>query len=149
MNIIKLWLMSVAGALITTSLLKILTSDTKIKKIINIFMSIFILFYTVSPVWKYIKNNDFFSHKYQYEQKNNNVESLYKESYESIIINSIKKICNEKNVQINNIKIDSELSEDGYLIVKSLNLDVSNCDNTEILKKQIKDSLGFEVIVIE
>ena len=46
----KTWILSVCGAMILSSLFKMILSDSSLKKSVNIFFSLFILFYTVVPL---------------------------------------------------------------------------------------------------
>lgn len=144
MDNMKLWMLSLCGATAITAIFKILLSDSNLKKVINIFFSIFILFYILMPIKYFIKNdsqNVEFGH---YEISSN---ELYVKGYEEIITKSIESICSKMSVNILNIQIDSYIDEEGFLYINSLEIDID--DNSRIfeIKSAINKQLGYEVIV--
>lgn len=142
METFKIWLMSLCGATAVSSVFKLLLSESSLKKVINVFFSIFILFYTVMPAQSFFKDN-----------KNINIESsdfvfdeYYQDGYEAIITQAITNLCNEMTAEVLSIEIDSYIDNDGYLNVNKIVIKV-NSQNPQNIKDKIKEELGFEVEV--
>ena len=144
MDNMKLWMLSLCGATAITAIFKILLSDSNLKKVINIFFSIFILFYILMPVKYFIKNDS-----QNVDFGNNEISSneIYVKGYEEIITNSLEIICSKMSVNILNTQIDSYIDEEGFLYINSLEIDID--DNSRIfeIKSAINKQLGYEVIV--
>ena len=144
MDTFKLWILSVCGASVISSLCRVLLSKSKLRKSTNIFLSLFVLFYTVLPISNFgVKNID---NSYTYNE--NTFDFNYKDGYEKIVVESIKKLCEKHDVEIISFDMDAYIDEDGYLVVNSLTIDIS--DNSKIIETEsiIKQNLGFEVTVI-
>ena len=50
METFKAWILSICGATLVTSLCKVILSNSKIQKMTNVFLSIFVLLYTILPI---------------------------------------------------------------------------------------------------
>lgn len=139
MESFKVWLMSLCGATAVSSLFKILLSDSTIKKSINVFFSVFILFYTVMPVQTFLKADFDFNteNKIQYDE-------CYQEGYETIITQAITNLCNNMGVRVLSIDINSYIDDEGYFTVNKIILQ-TNSNNQNEIKVKIKNELGFEV----
>ncbi len=145
MDYFKNCIYALCGAGIITSIFRIITSNSKVKKSINIFLSMFIFLYTVIPIEKIISDFKFdFNDKVEIKT----YSEIYKEGYETIISNSIEKICSENNVSILSLNIESYVDSDGYLIVEQIELDLSNDDVNDKIAKELKYKFNFEVIFI-
>lgn len=144
MDNIKLWMLSLCGATAITAIFKILISDSTLKKVINIFFSIFILFYILTPLNNFMKSNNSNLNFNDYETNNNDI---YIGGYEEIIKKSIENICKEMSVNILDIEMDSYINNDGYLCINLLEIDID--DNNRILEIEsaINKKLGYEVNV--
>ena len=144
MDNMKLWMLSLCGATAITAIFKILLSDSNLKKVINIFFSIFILFYILMPVKYFIKND---SQNVDFGHNEISSNEIYVKGYEEIITKSIESICSKMSVNILNIQIDSYIDEEGFLYINSLEIDID--DNSRIfeIKSEINKQLGYEVIV--
>ncbi len=144
METIKSWILSVCGAILISSLAKIFLSKSKLRKTTNIFLSLFVLFYTVLPISNVSVNN--FDNKYTYNEKSFDLN--YKDGYDKIVVESIRNLCKEYKIEIISFDMDSYIDEDGYLVVNNLTIDIS--DKSRIIETEsiIKQNLGFEVTVI-
>lgn len=145
METFKSWLLSVCGASAISALCKILISKSKLKKISNVFFSIFVLFYMLLPLDN-IYHDKNFDDLITYDESS--FDTNYKNGYQKMVTEAIKNICNENNTEIISVDIDSYIDEDGYLVVNTLTVDIG--DNEKILdtESSIKNTLGFEVTVI-
>ncbi len=144
MDNIKLWMLSLCGATAITAIFKILLSDTNLKKAINVFFSVFILFYILTPLNDYIKNDNLTVNFYEHKTDK---DEIYISGYEEIIKLSLENICNEKSIKVLDIKIESYLDDDGNIYINSLEIDID--DNNRILEIEsvINEKLGYEVKV--
>lgn len=140
MEAFKIWIMSLCGATAVSAVFKLLLADSSLKKVINVFFSIFILFYTVMPVQTFLKND--------IELEANSGESAYEEyyqdGYESVITQAVTNLCNDMGVKVLNLQIDSYIDEEGYLNVREIILKTNSANPYE-LENIIKEKLGFEV----
>lgn len=140
MEAFKIWIMSLCGATAVSAVFKLLLADSSLKKVINVFFSIFILFYTVMPVQTFLKND--------IELEANSGESAYDEyyqdGYESVITQAVTNLCNDMGVEVLNLQIDSYIDEEGYLNVREIILKTNSANPYE-LENIIKEKLGFEV----
>lgn len=144
MDLFKNWMLSLGVATIISSLCKILLSDSSVKKTVGIFFSVFILFYTITP----IKNIEV---KYDIDEQITSTtdqnDIVYKKSYEKIMINSIKDLCGENDVEVISYEIDSYIDEENVYCVSSFKLTIDDKKKTELIKNLIKNQLGYEVTV--
>ena len=141
MESIKIWIISLCGATAITSLFKILLSGSALNKVLNVFFSIFILFYTVMPIEASL--NDFeidLNDSIDYNE-------VYKSGYEQIVETSIASICKEVSVDILNLNIESNVNEDKYLIIEKIEIDIDDNERAIELENIIKEKLGYEVTV--
>lgn len=142
MESFKIWLLSLCGATAVSAVFKLLLADSSLKKVINVFFSIFILFYTVMPV------QSFFKESIKLETENNDIsyEKYYEEGYETVVSQAVINLCTNMGVKVLSIDIDSYIDNEGYLNVNKIVLKTDSA-NTEEVKSKIKNELGFEVEV--
>ncbi len=144
MENLKLWALSLCGALVVTSIFRILMSGSRLKKSINIFLSMFIFLYSVVPIGDIFSSLNFeidtLDETYSYEQ-------YYEDAYEQIVIKSIENICEKNNVSVISISIDSYIDENEYYCVNDIDLHIDNSAKTEDIKNDLKNEFGFEVNV--
>ena len=145
MEFFKNWILSLCGAGIITSVFKILVSNSNVKKTVNIFLSMFVFLYTIIPIESIF---DSFKIDFKEDFETKTYAEIYKDGYETIIVNSIENVCKNHNVTIVNINIDSYIDNDGYLIVKKIELDLSSNDKSQIIAKELKNKFNYEVIII-
>lgn len=138
----KIWIMSLCGATAVSAVFKLLLADSSLKKVINVFFSIFILFYTVMPVQSFFKEGV----KINAESNDISYEEYYEEGYEAVITQAVTNLCNNIGVKVLSIDIDSYIDDEGYLNVNKIELQV-NSDKPQEIEKMIKSELGFEVEV--
>ena len=106
--------------------------------------SVFILFYILTPLNDYIKNDNSIINFYEHKTDK---DEIYISGYEEIIKLSLENICNEKSIKVLDIKIESYLDDDGNIYINSLEIDID--DNNQILEIEnaINEKLGYEVKV--
>ena len=142
MEIIRHWIISLCGATALTGLFHVFLSKSSAQKAINIFLSIFVLFYTIIPL-----TDIEYSNQFEIENVDMNIDELSKDCYEQIIFSSINKICSENSVELLSIDIDSNL-QDEILNVNKIIVEIDNSERAKEIETQIYEELGFEVIVI-
>lgn len=142
MESFKIWIMSLCGATAVSAVFKLLLADSSLKKVINVFFSIFILFYTVMPIQSFFKENV----KIRTENSDISYEEYYEEGYETVITQAVTNLCNNIGVKVLSLEIDSYIDDEGYLNVNKIKLHI-NSDNPQEIETMIKNELGFEVEV--
>ena len=145
MENLKLWAVSLCGALVVSSIFRIIIKNSSLYKTINIFLSMFIFLYTIIPLENIFNDFEFINFDKKYEQS---YDDYYKDGYEKIIIQAIKNICKEDNVDIMYIEINSYVDEESNLIIRNIDIKTAAPELNDILKKKINDKLGFEVTII-
>jgi hypothetical protein len=145
MEYFKNWIVSLCGAGIITSVFQIIVSNSKVKKSVNIFLSLFVFLYTIIPIENLFSNIEL---KIENEYETSSYTDIYKNGYENILIQSIENICEENDVQIIYINLDSHLDGDGYLVVNNIEIQLNNNDKKEIIKNEINKQFNYEVIFI-
>ncbi len=142
MESFKIWLMSLCGATAISAIFKLLLADSSIKKVINVFFSIFILFYTVMPVQSFFKDGV----KISADNSDISYEEYYQDGYENIVTQAIINLCNDLGVNVLSLEIDSYIDNEGYLNVNKITIK-TNSQNPQNIEVEIENKLGFEVEV--
>ncbi len=142
MESFKIWLISLCGATAVSAVFKLLLADSSLKKVINVFFSIYILFYTVMPIQSFFKK----SIKIDVENSEISYEEYYQDGYEAIVTQAVTNLCNNMNIKVLTMDIDSYIDNEGYLNVNKIKLK-TNAENPKIIEEKIKSELGFEVEV--
>lgn len=142
MESFKIWIMSLCGATAVSAIFKLLLADSSLKKVINVFFSIFILFYTVMPVQSLFKE----SIKINTENSDVSYEEYYEEGYEAIVTQAVTNLCSDMGVKVLSLHIDSYIDDEGYLNVNKIKLK-TDAENAKNIEEKIKSELGFEVEV--
>lgn len=144
METFKAWMLSLCGATAITALFRILLANSSLHKVLNIFFTLFVLFYTITPFqlafnskWVNDTSSDFSTEH----------NEIYKNGYEQIIKSSIETVCKESGVEVNSFEIYSNMKDDGFLFVEKIEININNNYKKDIIKKEIKEKLGYEVIV--
>ncbi len=141
----KLWALSLCGALVVTSIFRILMSDSHLKKSINIFLSMFIFLYSVIPLGEIFASKSLTLNSR--EETTLSYDDFYKKSYEKIIEKAIGDICENNDVSVISIDFNSYIDENEYYCVKSIFLKINNSEKAEQIKNEINNAFGFEVEV--
>lgn len=144
MEYLKVWAISLCGALVVTSIFRIIINNSSLNKSINIFLSMFIFLYTVIPLENIF---DSFNNIKPVERIEKSYDDYYIDGYEKIIIKAIKNICKEKNVSVLSVNMDSYIDNEGYLCVNFLEIKIDSPKLNEEIKETIKEKLGFEVTI--
>lgn len=143
MEYFKSWIISICAAGIITSIYKIIVSDSNVKKSVSIFLSMFVFLYTIIPIGNVFSNFGFES---EIETKTH-IET-YENGYETILTKTIENVCEKYGCEISYINIDSYIDNDGYLVVNKIELQLNNNEKNDIVKKELKEQLYYEVIFI-
>lgn len=140
----KTWILSVCGAMILSSLFKMILSDSSLKKSVNIFFSLFILFYTVVPLSGSIVESEKTESEITAES---NYGEIFDEAYKKIVEQSISNVCAKLSADISDIQIEAYSNDDGILCVESIKVDIIQNEKAQEVKNAINKQLGFEVDV--
>lgn len=143
MDSFKFWIFSICGATAITAVFKILLSGSSLKKTLNIFFSLFVLFYTVIPINGFLDN----SFKNDTENGATSYNEFYEDGYRAIVEESIKNTCKELKVNVLSFDMKSYIDEEGYLNIESLDIETDCSDRSNEIKEYLKRKLGFEVNV--
>ena len=145
METFKAWILSICGATLVTSLCKVILSNSKIQKMTNVFLSIFVLLYTILP----IKNINLSFNSFQNEIIDEDSYDLYyQEGYKTIVLESIKNICEKHEINVISIEMDSYIDDENNFVVDNLVVDIEDDSQINEAIDLIKNSLKYEVNVI-
>lgn len=144
MEYFKIWIISLCGATAISSLFKILLSNSSLNKVLNIFFSVFILFYTVMPIQSVI---DSYSFDNEFNDEQIEYNEIYKKGYEQIIESSVTNECKKLSVEVLSFQISSYVNDDGHLYIEQLEIDIDNNEKIDEVKTELKTQLGYEVNV--
>ncbi len=145
METFKAWILSICGATLVTSLCKVILSNSKIQKMTNVFLSIFVLLYTILP----IKNINLSFNSFQNEIIDEDSYDLYyQEGYKTIVLESIKNICEKHDINVISIEMDSYIDDGNNFVVDNLVVDIEDDSRINEAIDLIKNSLKYEVNVI-
>lgn len=140
MELIKQWFLSLCAATAITGIFNVFLSNTNFKKAVNVFLTIFVLFYTVIPLSNIQSSNISFNIE-DVEQS-----QLTEENYEQVIATAIKNICDNNNIEVLSVDIDSYMDDD-CLVVEKLLVETDTPDKSKNIEELLKKELGFEVSV--
>ena len=124
MGYLKIFIFSLCGAGIITSIFKLLISNSSVKKSINIFLSMFIFLYTIIPIEKVLSNFKINENDSEYETIS--YTDIYKTGYDSIIIKLIENTCEKHNTSISFINVQSYIDNDNFLVVERIELELND-----------------------
>lgn len=143
MELIKNWILSMCGAIVVVSVIKIFTENSTLKKSLNTFFAIFLMFYTIFPLKKIdLSTFDSFS----FEDEDTSYEYTLT-GYNKIVEETVRNICTENNVKVLDFNIDSYIDDEGTMCIKSLIIDIDLNEKTDVIKNDILVKTGFEVSV--
>lgn len=140
MEEIRQWFLSLCGATAITGIFHVFLENSSLKKSINIFLSIFVLFYTIIPLSNIEPIN------VELDLKNVEFSDFSKENYEQIILTTINNVCAENDVEIISVDIDSYI-EDENLVVNKIEVETDTPNKSEEIEDILKNEFGFEVNV--
>lgn len=141
----KVWIISLCGAGIISSLFKILVSNSNVKKSVNIFLSMFVFLYTIIPIENVISDLKIDTIE---DYDDSDFIEIYKSGYETIIIKTIENVCASNGVTLLNINIDSYIDDNQYLVVNRIELELNTDEKNQIIQKELKEKSDIEVIFI-
>lgn len=140
MEEIRQWFLSLCGATAITGIFHVFLENSSLKKSINIFLSIFVLFYTIIPLSNIEPIN------VELDLKNVEFSDFSKENYEQIVLTTINNVCAENDVEIISVDIDSYI-EDENLVVDKIEVETDTPNKSEEIEDILKNEFGFEVNV--
>ncbi len=145
MESFKVWILSICGATLVTSLCKVILSKSKIQKMTNVFLSIFVLLYTILPIKSINLNFNNFQNEIIDEDS---YDLYYQEGYKTIVSESIKNICEKHDINIISIEMNSYIDDENYFVVDNLVIDIEDDSRIFEAKDLLKNNLNYEVSVI-
>lgn len=140
MDAIKQWILSLCGATAITGVFQVFLSNTNFKKVINTFLSVFVLFYTIIPL------SNIESVNMDFDFDNPELSEFSEENYEQVIIATIKSVCEDNDVEVISIDIDSYINDD-YLVIEKIEVETDTPTKSEEIEIILKNEFGFEVSV--
>lgn len=144
MDNFKLWAYSLCGAIVITSVFKLIVFDSRLTKSINIFLSVFIFFYSINPLSDIGNLFDI-----SVLDSNNVDESeIYLEGFDKIVVESINSVCDDNNVTIISIEIDSYIDNDDNYVVNKIIVETDSPERNEEMESTLYEQLKFEVDVV-
>lgn len=141
MELVKNYIFSLCGASIVVSVSKMILHNSKLKKTVNIFLSLFLLFYMVAPFGKENVSTYFFT-----EQKYSNIEDYTSDNYSGFIDFAVGKLCEEENCTVDKITI-YEKEKDGEKVIDYIEIKLSDPSKAGKISARLKNEFGFEVNV--
>ena len=144
MDSFKLWAYSLCGAIVITSVFKLIVSDSRLKKSINIFLSAFIFFYSIIPLSNI---GDLFDITVL-NSNNEDLSEIYIEGFDKIVVESINSVCDDNNVTIISIEIDSYIDNDDNYVVNKIIVETDSPERNEEMESTLYEQLKFEVDVV-
>ena len=144
MDNLKLWALSLCGALVITSVFRLIISGSRLEKSVNVFLSVFIFFYSIIPLSNITEIDDL-SFNFEVEEKE---DEIYLDGYEMVVVESIKKVCNENNVSVISVDIDSYLDDKNEYTVNEIIVEIDSPERANEIKSVLENQLNFEVEVV-
>lgn len=141
MDFIKNWIFSICGASMASSIVKLIFNGSKMSKSVNIFLSLFLMFYMISP-FAGDKVNDIVQTSGGVDDKKIYSDCRYNDFFES----AIESVCVEENCRIISFEIETE-EQYGEVIVNCVSVIIDDKDKCETVKNKINEKFGFEVNV--
>lgn len=140
MEMIKNYIFSLCGASIIISIAKIILHKSKLSKTVNIFLSLFLLFYMIAP---FGKSSDDFTF---YEPENIEYTENFSSGYTEIIKLSVQKVCEEENCIAEEITVH-EKEKDGESMIDFIEIKLNDGSKVQTVAEKLKNGYGFEVSV--
>ena len=144
MDSFKLWAYSLCGAIVITSVFKLIVSDSRLKKSINIFLSVFIFFYSINPLSDIGNLFDITV----LNSNNEDVSEIYIEGFDKIVVESINSVCDDNNVTIISVEIDSYIDNDDNYVVNKIIVETDSPERNEEMESTLYEQLKFEVDMV-
>ena len=140
MEMIKNYIFSLCGASVIISIAKIILHKSKLSKTVNIFLSLFLLFYMIAP---FGKSSDDFTF---YEPENIEYTENFSSGYTEIIKLSVQKVCEEENCIAEEITVH-EKEKDGESMIDFIEIKLNDGSKAQTVAEKLKNGYGFEVSV--
>lgn len=141
MELIKNYIFSLCGASIVISVAKIILHNSKLTKTVNIFLSLFLLFYMIAPFGNQKTSTDFYNYV-----KESNTENYSSDNYSDFITFAVTRLCEEENCTAEKIQI-IEKEKDGEKVIDYIEIKLNDSSKAEIIAEKLKKEYGFEVNV--
>lgn len=140
MEMIKNYIFSLCGASVIISIAKIILHKSKLSKTVNIFLSLFLLFYMIAPFGKLSDDFTF------YEPENIEYTENFSSGYTEIIKLSVQKVCEEENCIAEEITVH-EKEKDGESMIDFIEIKLNDGSKAQTVAEKLKNGYGFEVSV--
>lgn len=142
MDYIKNFIFSLCGASATVSVTKLILHDSKLSKSINIFLSLFLMFYMIAPFGDATADSELFNNI-----SGENFEDFSSENYYSDFIKlAINKVCEQENCMAEKIKIH-EIDLNGETVIEYIEIKLNDGTKAGVVADRLKKEYGFEVRV--
>lgn len=141
MELIKNYIFSICGAGAVVSAAKIILHNSKLTKTVNIFLSLFLLFYMAAPFGK-ADTDTFFDDLKKTEES----ETYPNENYADFIKFTVDKVCAEQNCAVEKTVIH-EKEKDGEKVIDFIEIELNDKSKAENISEILKNEYGFEVSV--
>ncbi len=142
MEYIKNLIFSLCGASAVVSITKLILHDSKLSKSVNIFLSLFLMFYMIAPFGNAPTDSELFNNKNE-----ENFEDFSSENYYSDFIKlAVNKVCEQENCTAEKIEIlETELN--GETVIEYIEIKLNDETKAGVVADRLKKEYGFEVRV--
>lgn len=142
MDYIKNLIFSLCGASAVVSISKLILHDSKLSKSVNIFLSLFLMFYMIAPFGDVPPDSELFNDK-----NGENFEDFSSENYYSDFIKlAVNKVCEEENCAAEKIEIQ-ETDLKGETVIEYIEIKLNDGTKAGVVADRLKKEYGFEVRV--
>ncbi len=142
MDYIKNLIFSLCGASAVVSISKLILHDSKLSKSVNIFLSLFLMFYMIAPFGNHPTDSELFNNT-----NGENFEDFSSENYYSDFIKlAVNKVCEQENCTAEKIEIH-ETDLNGETVIEYIEIKLSDETKAGVVADRLKQEYGFEVKV--
>lgn len=142
MDYIKNLIFSLCGASAVVSISKLILHDSKLSKSVNIFLSLFLMFYMIAPFGNSPTDSELFNNT-----NGENFEDFSSENYYSDFIKlAVNKVCEQENCTAEKIEIH-ETDLNGETVIEYIEIKLNDETKAGVVADRLKQEYGFEVKV--
>lgn len=142
MDYIKNLIFSLCGASAVVSISKLLLHDSKLSKSVNIFLSLFLMFYMIAPFGNAPTDSELLNNI-----DGENFEDFSSENYYSDFIKlAVNKVCEEEKCTAEKIEIH-ETDLNGETVIEYIEIKLNDSSKAGVVADRLKKEYGFEVRV--
>lgn len=142
MDYIKNLIFSLCGASAVVSISKLILHDSKLSKSVNIFLSLFLMFYMIAPFGNTQTDSELLNNINQ-----DNFEDFSTENYYSDFIKlAVHKVCEQEKCTAEEIEIhETELN--GETVIEYIEIKLNDGSKAGVVADRLRKEYGFEVKV--